>query len=105
MKSITSSLLALLVTSNVNAAEAPREVSMRGMDDEPRIYMAQVQGQAERGRSAAAAAEKRTRESQRAPTEDEALALAALEGLMAQPSERALPIIKKVLAGSHSTLI
>jgi hypothetical protein len=41
----------------------------------------------------------------RAPTNDEELALAALEGLMVQPSERALPIIKKVLAGSRSTLV
>jgi len=41
----------------------------------------------------------------RAPTEDEELALAALEGLMAQPCDRALPIIKKVLAGTQSTLV
>ena len=41
----------------------------------------------------------------RAPTDDEELAIAALEGLMAQPSERALPILKKVLAGSQSTLV
>jgi HEAT repeat protein len=41
----------------------------------------------------------------RAPTDDEELALAAMEGLMAQPAERALPIIKKVLAGSQSTLV
>jgi HEAT repeat protein len=41
----------------------------------------------------------------RAPTGDEELALAALEGLLAQPGERALPILKKVLAGSHSTLV
>jgi HEAT repeat protein len=41
----------------------------------------------------------------RAPTPDEELALAALEGLMAQPGERALPIIKKVLAGSRTTLV
>lgn len=39
------------------------------------------------------------------PTEQEELALAAMEGLMAQPPERALPIIKKVLSGSQSTLI
>ncbi|HEU4778681.1 MAG TPA: HEAT repeat domain-containing protein [Steroidobacteraceae bacterium] len=39
------------------------------------------------------------------PTADEELALAALEGLMAQPGERALPIIKKVLAGSQTTLV
>jgi len=41
----------------------------------------------------------------RAPTPDEELALAALEGLMSQSPERALPIIKKVLAGPQSTLI
>ncbi len=41
----------------------------------------------------------------RAPTDDEELALAALEGLMAQPGERALPIIKKVLAGSQTKLV
>ena len=40
-----------------------------------------------------------------APSADEDLALAALEGLMAQPPERALPIIKKVLAGSQTTLV
>jgi HEAT repeat protein len=38
-------------------------------------------------------------------TEQESLALAAMEGLMQQPPERALPIIKKVLAGSQTTLI
>jgi len=41
----------------------------------------------------------------RAPTEQEELALAALEGLMAQPAERALPIVKRVLGGSQSTLV
>lgn len=44
-------------------------------------------------------------EKERAPTEQEELAIAALEGLMAQPSERALPILKKVLAGQQSTLV
>lgn len=39
------------------------------------------------------------------PTENEELAIAALEGLMAQPPDRALPILKKVLAGSQSTLV
>jgi HEAT repeat protein len=45
------------------------------------------------------------RESRRPPTEEEALALAAMEGLMSQPPQRALPIIKKVMAGSQSTLV
>jgi HEAT repeat protein len=42
---------------------------------------------------------------ERAPTDDEELALAAMEGLIAQPPERALPIIKKVLAGSQTKLV
>ena len=46
-----------------------------------------------------------TQAGERAPTEDEELALAAMEGLMAQPPERALPIIKKVLAGSQTKLV
>jgi HEAT repeat protein len=41
----------------------------------------------------------------RQPSEQEALALAAMEGLMQQSPERALPIIKKVLAGSQTTLV
>jgi hypothetical protein len=44
-------------------------------------------------------------EPRRAPTEEESLALAALEGLMSQPTERALPLLKKVLAGPQSTLV
>jgi HEAT repeat protein len=43
--------------------------------------------------------------SDREPSANEELALAAVEGLMTQPAERALPIIKKVLAGSQPTLI
>lgn len=45
------------------------------------------------------------RNTERGPTADEELALAALEGLMAQPGDRALPILKKVLAGSQTTLV
>ena len=45
------------------------------------------------------------RAADRAPTPDEELALAALEGLMAQPGDRALPIIKKVLAGSQTPTV
>jgi HEAT repeat protein len=44
-------------------------------------------------------------QSQRASNPDEELALAALEGLMAQSPARALPIIKKVLAGSQTKLV
>jgi hypothetical protein len=40
-----------------------------------------------------------------APTEQEELAIAALEGLMAAPPERALPLLKRVLAGSQTDLV
>lgn len=36
---------------------------------------------------------------------DEDLALAALEGLMSQPGDRALPILKKVLAGNQTRTV
>lgn len=49
--------------------------------------------------------EKERKESRRAPTEEEALALAAMEGLMSQPAERALPLLKKVLSGSQTRLV
>jgi HEAT repeat protein len=55
--------------------------------------------------SAEAQAQKSSPDKERAATEDEELAVAALEGLMTQPSERALPILRKVLAGSQSTLV
>ena len=42
---------------------------------------------------------------EQAPNADEELALAAMEGLMAQSPERALPIIKKVLAGPQTKLV
>jgi HEAT repeat protein len=45
------------------------------------------------------------KEARRAPTEEESLVLTAIEGLMSMPAERALPLIKKVLAGSQSQLV
>ena len=45
------------------------------------------------------------KESRRAPNDEEALALAALEGLMNMPADRALPILKRVLAGNQSDLV
>ena len=48
---------------------------------------------------------KKSETAERAPTADEELSLAALEALMGQSPERALPIIKKVLAGSQTTLV
>ena len=94
-------LLALLVVSNVSLADPPTDASVMTAVPEQPILLAQAS--ATEARPGKSDAEKR--KSQRAPTEQEALALAALEGLMSQPSERALPIIKKVLAGPHSTLV
>jgi HEAT repeat protein len=47
----------------------------------------------------------RKKPSRPAPTDEESLALAAIEGLMSMPADRALPLIKKVLAGSQSMLV
>jgi HEAT repeat protein len=101
MQSLSPLLLALLVASNATLAEPPTDASIVGDGADHRILLAQAQP--------SDAPPERTdtgkRTSQRAPTEDESLALAALEGLMAQPPERALPILKKVLAGQQSALV
>ena len=55
--------------------------------------------------TAVAQAPKKSEAAERAPNADEELSLAALEGLMGQSPERALPIIKKVLAGSQTKLV
>jgi len=102
MESVNTILMALLLINNAASAEAPAESSMRGVEREQHVFLAQAQPQAEQARTAR---DNNEDESQRAPTDEEALALAALEGLMSQPPERALPIIKKVLAGSQTTLI
>lgn len=108
MQSVNTMLLALLVAGHALSAEMP---SSKTADERAQSAQTQAQAQAERAREAAERARgsaeraRNERESQRAPTEQEALALAALEGLMSQPPERALPIIKKVLGGSQSTLI
>jgi len=99
MQSCHTILMSLLVVSNVMSAEPPEDLP--ALERVQRIDLAQVQAQAERARDAA----ERVRSARRAPTEEESLALAAMEGLMTQPPERALPIIRKVLAGSQSTLI
>jgi hypothetical protein len=57
------------------------------------------------GTAAAQAPKKSQETAERAPNGDEELSLAALEGLMGQPPERALPILKKVLAGSQTPLV
>jgi HEAT repeat protein len=57
------------------------------------------------GTAVAQAPRKSPPAAERAPGGDEELALAAMEGLMSQSPERALPIIKKVLAGTQTALV
>jgi HEAT repeat protein len=101
MESINTILLALMMINNAESAPTPVEFTPRA-EREPRILLAQAEPQAAQAR---AEREDEDDDSPRAPTDEEALALAALEGLMSQPPERALPIIKRVLAGSQTTLI
>jgi HEAT repeat protein len=102
MKSVNAILTALLVINKAAAAEVPTESSMDDDGRAQRVLLAQAQTQAAPARPKR---ENAAGESQRTPTDDEVLALAAMEGLMSQPPERALPIIKKVLAGSQTPLV
>jgi HEAT repeat protein len=98
MQSINSILLALMLVHNEGAADGASGFSTRGVEPEQPILLAQTQqGNAARKTS--------QDDSRRAPTDEEELALAAMEGLMSQPAERALPIIKRVLTGSQTTLV
>ncbi|MCU0756892.1 MAG: HEAT repeat domain-containing protein [Xanthomonadales bacterium] len=107
--------LALSLAAGLAIAQSPGEASppARAMD-------AQVQAEAARLHAAQAAADagelKRLadldagrlsvlRSLSREPTEQEALAIAALEGLMAAPPERSLPLLKRVLSGPKSELV
>jgi HEAT repeat protein len=93
--------MALLVIGSTASAQALTESSNVELE-RARELLAQAQPQLEQARDAR---ENREDGSRRAPTDEEALALAALEGLMSQPPERALPIVKRVLSGSQTTLV
>src|SRR3954471_7845091 len=97
MQPVHTFVFALLVVSNVIAAEAPPSSTSVAPRAQTQSHAERVPDSARRPRN--------ERAEEREPTEQETLALAALEGLMSQPPERALPILKKVLAGSQSTLV
>ncbi|HVF16659.1 MAG TPA: HEAT repeat domain-containing protein [Steroidobacteraceae bacterium] len=101
MQHFNYTLAALLVVSNVTMAEPASDSAIYEPAVE-RILLAQASTTTP---TAEAQRESGRRESRREPSEQESLALAALEGLMAQPSERALPIVKRVLSGPQSTLV
>ena len=86
MKSAIATLVALLVVGTT-FAQAPTKPAKPARPAMPAVPAQPAQS------------------ADRAPTEDEELALAAMEGLMAQAPERALPIIKKVLAGPQTRLV
>lgn len=89
MKFSLMSLSVLLAMSGVAHAQAP----------------SQADKAAKASKAANAAGAVNATQANRGTSEDEELALAALEGLMAQSGDRALPILKKVLAGNHSTRV
>lgn len=101
MQSINTILLALMLVHNEGTAEGVSGFSMSGVEREPRILLAQTQPQTQQGSARKASQD----DSRRGPNDEEELALAAMEGLMSQPAERALPIIKRVLTGSQTTLV
>lgn len=113
MHTFNAILASLLVISNAALSQSGDELPAPPVPPESPTFIAQNQDATRAERDAAraerdqarASADAARRESRRAPTEEEALALAAMEGLMAQPPQRALPLIKKVLAGSQSTLV
>jgi HEAT repeat protein len=94
MNHALTTLIAALALSGTAAAQAPVA---------PTTPIAPVRPKA--AAHANANVNVNSRDDDREPSDDEELALAALEGLMAQPGERALPILKKVLAGSQTTLV
>ena len=94
MKHVLTTFVALVAVSGAALAQAPQVP-----DKQPKA--AKPAQPAKPAQAAKPAAPAKDRES----SSDDDLALAALEGLMAQPSERALPILKRVLAGSQSTVV
>ena len=102
MQAINTILLALLVINNDASTAVTPGLSVGDVEREQHVLLAQAQTQPEQAR---ATRKNHGDQSGRAPSEEEELALAAMEGLMSQPPERALPIIKRVLGGSQTTLV
>ena len=110
MHFVVPMLIVLLAVSSKASAQESRDTS--GQGDFVLLAQAQVNPQPasaheddEDEGDDADADERDDEDDDRAPTEEEELALAAMEGLMSQPVQRALPIIKKVLAGSQTSLV
>lgn len=77
----------------------------RGQQSGARVAEQQARDAERMARDMARDAQRNERVRQAAPTEQEQLAIAALEGLMAAPPERALPLLKRVLEGNQTELV
>lgn len=86
--------------------EAQRaEMIARSHESGARVAEQQARDAERMARDMARDAQRNARIRQAAPTEQEQLAIAALEGLMAAPPERALPLLKRVLEGQQTELV
>lgn len=84
-----------------NSAEERAQAASHSRD-QAQLMQDQAQMMADQARAAAEDANGRRHT---APTEQEQLAIAALEGLMSAPPERALPLLKRVLTGPQTNLV
>lgn len=87
------------------AAEDQARAAARQAEAAGRTAEREVERAARQAERAARDAARAARVLQPAPTEQEQLAIAALEGLMAAPPERALPLLKRVLEGPQTDLV
>ena len=86
--------------------EAQRaEMTARSQEAGARVAEQQARDAERVARDMARDAQRNARIRQAAPTEQEQLAITALEGLMAAPPERALPLLKRVLEGNQTELV
>lgn len=90
MRVMSVLLASLLALSNAAISQPSADAAAPPSAPEPALIVAQND---------------KSQSRRRAPTEDEALALAAMEGLMSQSPQRALPVLKKVLTGTQSALV
>jgi HEAT repeat protein len=90
MRVMSVLLTSLLALSNAAISQSSVDAIAPSSAPEPALIVAQND---------------KSQSRRRAPTEDEALALAAMEGLMSQSPQRALPVLKKVLTGPQSALV
>lgn len=94
--------LALLIAGML--AASPMAYAELSAAEQQAKEQAKEQARADREARRARDAEAR-KEARRTPTDDEALALAALEGLMSMSADKSLPILKRVLSGGQSNLV